>query len=71
MNNEIFNENLESLIVKMLANIYYFDSDPTIEINFTINCIETLVGRSFSEKEIATWFDALKNIADDALNNCI
>lgn len=71
MNNEIFNEEMQRLIVKMLANIYYYDCDPIVEINFTINCIETLVGRSFSEKETATWFDALKNIADDALNNCI
>lgn len=71
MNNEIFNEELMRLITKMLANIYYFDCDPVVEIGFCVNCIETLVGRSFSEKETETWFDALKNIADDALNNCI
>lgn len=68
MNTELFNENLEDLISKMLVNIYYYDSDPEVEIGFTINCLETLIGRSFSAEEIDTWYAALAIIVEKALN---
>ena len=68
MNNEIFNEEMIRLIRKMLDNIVY-GGDPVIEINFCINCMETLVGRDFTPEETVSWFNALKGIVDKATNN--
>lgn len=68
MNNELFNEELMRLVRKMLDNILY-GSDPIVEINFCVNCIETLVGKEFTPEETTKWFDALKDIVIKAISN--
>lgn len=62
-------EELDRLIINMLDGIYKEHNDPVTEINFTINCLESVLDREFSPEETVKLFSILSGIVNKAGNN--
>ena len=62
MDLELMREEIDRLVNNMLDAIYEENSDPTTEINFTINCLEAISSKDFTPEETVKLFSVLSRI---------
>lgn len=68
MERELMREELKRLVFNMLDAIYKEGKAPINEVNFTVNCLEALIGKDFTAEESAKAFGLLYNIVKKAAN---
>ena len=68
MDLELMTEEVDRLVNNMLDAIYEENSDPTTEINFTINCLEAISSKDFTPEETVKLFSVLAKIVQQGGN---